>query len=151
MASGSGAARRENVMKMSGLFMSLALSVLLVAPVMAQVPQGSQTSPGRSRAPMATDLAEPNPNAQRNGGVVDINSASPSQLDALPGMNASNAQAIVANRPYKAKDELTQRNVIPSKVYDQIKDRIVAIQGSAGAGSSGSTIPPAPSGTGTAK
>jgi hypothetical protein len=148
MASGSGAAIRENVMKMSGLFMSLALSVLLVAPVVAQVPQGSQTSPGRSRAPMATDLAEPNP---QKAGVVDINSASPSQLDALPGMDASNAQAIVAYRPYKAKDELAQRNVIPAKLYDQIKDRIVAIQGSPSAVSSGSTMPPASTGTGTAK
>jgi len=40
MASGSGAARRENVMKMSGLFMSLALSALLVARVAAQQPLG---------------------------------------------------------------------------------------------------------------
>jgi len=96
-------------------------------------------------------LAEPNPNAQRNDSFVDINSASPSQLDALPGMNASNAQAIVANRPYKATDELAQRNIIPPKVYDQIKGRIVATQPSSSAVSSGSTMPPASTATGTAK
>jgi competence protein ComEA len=139
-------------MKMSGFFIAAALSALLATPVAAQQQLSPLTSPAHSRAPVAVPLTEPNTtNAQRNSGFVDINSASPSQLDALPGMNASNAQAIVAHRPYKAKDELVQRNIVPTNVYDKIKDRIVAIQGAPGAVSSGSTVPPASPGTGGAK
>jgi len=38
------------------------------------------------------------------------------------------AAEIIKNRPYKGKDELVQKNIIPQSVYDQIKDQIVAKQ-----------------------
>ena len=51
-------------------------------------------------------------------------------------------QAIIANRPYKGKDELAQRKIVPQNVYEQIKDKIVARQGTSSSGSSpGSTSP----------
>ena len=34
----------------------------------------------------------------------------------------------IAGRPYKAKDELTRRKIIPENVYDGIKDKIIAKQ-----------------------
>lgn len=62
------------------------------------------------------------------------------ELDKLPGIGSARAQAIIANRPYKGKDELAQRKIVPQNVYDQIKDRIVARQGTSTSGaSSGST------------
>jgi DNA uptake protein ComE-like DNA-binding protein len=36
------------------------------------------------------------------------------------------AEAIIAHRPYKSKDELVSKRVVPQKVYDDIKDKIVA-------------------------
>jgi competence protein ComEA len=36
------------------------------------------------------------------------------------------AANIIRNRPYKGKDELVQKNIIPAAVYAGIKDKIVA-------------------------
>ncbi len=62
------------------------------------------------------------------GGAVDINSASAKELEDLPGVGASRAKAIVKGRPYRAKNDLVERKIVPQNVYDQIKDRIVAHQ-----------------------
>jgi competence protein ComEA len=37
-----------------------------------------------------------------------------------------NAKKIVENRPYKTKDDLVQKKVVPKATYDKIKDQIVA-------------------------
>jgi len=60
--------------------------------------------------------------------LVDINSASKPELDALPGIGSARADAIIKGRPYKGKDDLVQKKIIPPNVYDGIKDRIVAKQ-----------------------
>jgi len=111
-------------MKFSRYLLAAALSALLAAPVLAQTTSPS-TSTGRpgTTAPSATQT-------QRQG-LVDINSASAQELDKLPGIGSARAQAIIANRPYKGKDELAQRKIVPQNVYDQIKDKIVARQGTA--------------------
>ena len=59
---------------------------------------------------------------------LDINTASEDQLKDLPGIGDAYAKKIVANRPYKAKDELVEKKVIPKATYQKIKDRIVAHQ-----------------------
>ena len=38
------------------------------------------------------------------------------------------AKAIVKHRPYKGKDDLVTKKVITKKVYDDIKDQIIAKQ-----------------------
>ena len=60
--------------------------------------------------------------------LLDINSASKSELDALPGIGSALADAIIKGRPYKGKDELVQKKIIPKSVYDGIKDKIIARQ-----------------------
>lgn len=59
---------------------------------------------------------------------LDINTASPQDLQVLPGIGEAYAKKIVENRPYKRKDELVQKKVIPQATYDKIKDQIVAKQ-----------------------
>ncbi len=110
-------------MKLSRYLLAAALSALLAAPVFAQTTSPSTTSRPGATAPSATQT-------QRQE-LVDINSASAQQLDKLPGIGPARAQAIIANRPYKGKDELAQRKIVPPNVYDQIKDKIVARQGTA--------------------
>jgi competence protein ComEA len=58
--------------------------------------------------------------------LLDINTATPEQLNALPGMGNAYIQRIVAGRPYTAKNQLTTRGIIPQGAYERIKDQIVA-------------------------
>ncbi|MGZ3410427.1 MAG: ComEA family DNA-binding protein [Xanthobacteraceae bacterium] len=60
--------------------------------------------------------------------LIDINSAAKADLDALPGIGPVRADAIIKGRPYKGKDELTQKGIIPESVYNGIKDKIIAKQ-----------------------
>ena len=62
---------------------------------------------------------------------MDINSASEKELATLKGIGDVRAKAIVKHRPYKGKDELVQKKVIPQNVYDDIKEQIIAKQDTA--------------------
>jgi len=62
------------------------------------------------------------------GEKLDINTATEQQLRDFPGIGEARAQAIIKGRPYKAKDELVKKKIIPKAVYDKIKDGIIAKQ-----------------------
>ena len=84
-----------------------------------------------SAGPVATDQNGTWPviaNAAAQGTLIDINTASKPELDALPGIGPAHAEAIVKGRPYKRKDDLVHRKIVPQSTYDKIKDRIIAHQ-----------------------
>jgi DNA uptake protein ComE-like DNA-binding protein len=57
-------------------------------------------------------------------GPLDINSASASELERLPGVNGDMAAKIVKNRPYKSTRDLVRRKIMTKDQYDQVKSRI---------------------------
>ena len=59
---------------------------------------------------------------------IDINRAKADELMKLDGIGDARAKAIIKGRPYKGKDELVQKGIVPDAVYADIKDKIVAKQ-----------------------
>jgi DNA uptake protein ComE-like DNA-binding protein len=57
---------------------------------------------------------------------VDINHASIAELEKVPGLTRSWAQRIVRFRPYRSKQDLFDKGVVSSAVYDRIKDFVIA-------------------------
>mgnify|MGYP001612132581 CR=1 FL=1 len=52
---------------------------------------------------------------------VNINTASQSDLETLPGIGEVRAKAIIAGRPYGAVEELLTRKIVSQSVYEKIR------------------------------
>lgn len=57
-------------------------------------------------------------------GSININTASQEALEQLHGIGPVYAQKIIENRPYSTREELRNKDIIPQKTYDNIKDLI---------------------------
>jgi DNA uptake protein ComE-like DNA-binding protein len=68
-----------------------------------------------------TSVTAPAPEAR-----VDINHTSIDELLKVPGMTPTWAGRIVRFRPYRTKQDLLDRGVVTSEVYDRIKDYVIA-------------------------
>jgi DNA uptake protein ComE-like DNA-binding protein len=107
---------------------------LIAAPALAQTPAPSPpakpSTPSPAPATPATKPAAPGATttAPSQGGLIDINAASKEQLDALPQIGPARAEAITKGRPYRAKNDLLDKGVLPQNAYEAIKDRIIAKQ-----------------------
>jgi len=60
----------------------------------------------------------------QESGLVNINTASLKELDALPGIGPVYGQNIIEHRPYSNVEELLSRAVLKTSVYEKIKDLI---------------------------
>jgi DNA uptake protein ComE-like DNA-binding protein len=61
-------------------------------------------------------------------GPLDINTASIDELKAIRGIGDANAKKIIDGRPYKRRNELVTKKIIPQETFDKIKTQIVAKQ-----------------------
>ena len=98
-----------------------ACSRILAAALLCALPTSLAGFAYQSPQAPAGSHAAPAPEAR-----VDLNSASLDQLLKVPGMTRTWATRIIRYRPYHSKNELVDRGVVTSQVYDRIKDYVIA-------------------------
>ena len=88
---------------------------------------GSAAAEAPKKAPPAEKPAEkPKGPAKAKVAVVDINSASQKELEAIPEIGTEHCHHIIMGRPYDTTEQLVTKNVLPKATYEKIKDRVVA-------------------------
>lgn len=56
--------------------------------------------------------------------LININSASLTELESLEGIGEVRAQKIIDSRPYSATEELFEKKIISKSIWEKIKDKI---------------------------
>jgi DNA uptake protein ComE-like DNA-binding protein len=106
----------------------LLIALLFTAGVLGMPAVEAQTAKPATPAPSEPAKPAAKEAAKEKKAPLDINSASADDLKALPGIGDAYAKKIIDGRPYKGKDDLVQKKVIPKATYDKIKNDIVAKQ-----------------------
>ena len=105
------------------LLIAVAATLLVVMSVATGLAQTGSTP---ATPPAAGKTAATAQTAKRE--LVDLNSATKEQLDALPGIGKVYSQKIIDGRPYRVKTDLVTKKILPQSVYDKIKDLVIAKQ-----------------------
>jgi|SRR5450631_234812 competence protein ComEA len=98
-------------------FMTRILVALFALSLISGMAVAQTAKPAKAATAMAADAE-----------LLDINSATKDQLDALPGIGAVYSQKIIDGRPYAKKTDLTKKKILPAATYAKIKDKIIAKQ-----------------------
>jgi competence protein ComEA len=94
-------------------------TALLVVSMLAPAPS-AQTK--KTTAKPAAAASQPAAN------LMDLNTATKEQLMTLSGIGEAYAAKIIAGRPYRAKNELVTKNIVPEATYKKIAGKVIAKQ-----------------------
>ena len=91
--------------------------------------------PAAAHAAGATTAAKHSTAAKHHSGTkasamarVNLNTATESDLTALPGIDEATAQKIVSMRPYKSSSQLVSKNIVTKEEFTKIRNRVSARQ-----------------------
>lgn len=115
---------KYRIIKTALVALTLSMCAGLGLAAESQPPKAKQTAASDAAKPAAKKAKAAAPRVE----PVDINSASKDELKKLPGIGDTEADKIIAGRPYLTKAHLVTHNVIPAGLYQSLRDLVVARQ-----------------------
>jgi DNA uptake protein ComE-like DNA-binding protein len=124
-------------MKNRHILRLIATSVFLLVGSALAFGQGQTKAPPSSPSTAAKADAA----SAKKVELLDLNSATKQSLMTLPGIGDALSQKIIDGRPYRAKNELVQKKILPEATYEKISSLIIAKQGTDAAKAAPSKAP----------
>ena len=109
----------NRILKVAFLGWMTCALLALASLTMAQTP---------SKTPSKTPNKTPAAAAPAKPKIVDVNSATKAELQAIPGIGDTYSQKIIDGRPYRMKTDLVRRKILPLATYNKIADMLIAKQ-----------------------
>ena len=92
--------------------------MIALAGMLSAAPQAA--APAKTKMPAAEMPVNKEAAKAVAATTVDINSATVDELKALPGVGDAYAQKIIDGRPYKGRDDLLEKKILPAAVYSKV-------------------------------
>lgn len=85
------------------------------------IPSVREVASGKTQTNLS-DLSNPGNLLGVTSNLVNLNTASKAELEALPGIGPVTAGKIISGRPYQAVEELKSRKILGPSLFEKLKD-----------------------------